>query len=84
MPFIESKKIQLLHLRQDAIIDGEILALDDKGRPFFQLWQGFDRAWYGGAVILHHPGLARFVNFFPRSFSFRAIANKTSLPSIRL
>jgi bifunctional non-homologous end joining protein LigD len=27
---------------QDAIVDGEIVALDDKGRPSFQFRQGFD------------------------------------------
>ena len=27
---------------QDATIDGEIVALDDKGRPSFQLLEGFD------------------------------------------
>ena len=27
---------------QDAVIDGEIVALDDKGRSSFQLLQGFD------------------------------------------
>jgi bifunctional non-homologous end joining protein LigD len=27
---------------QDAILDGEIVALDDKRRPSFQLLQGFD------------------------------------------
>src|SRR6202023_1387053 len=27
---------------QDAVIDGEIVALDDKGRSSFQLSQGFD------------------------------------------
>ena len=27
---------------QDAVLDGEIVALDDKGRPSFQLLQGFD------------------------------------------
>jgi bifunctional non-homologous end joining protein LigD len=34
---------------QDAVIDGEIVALDDKGRSSFQLLQGFDMGFSASA-----------------------------------
>ncbi len=39
---------------QDAVIDGEIVALDDRGRSSFQLLQGFDRALCGRQLSSTH------------------------------
>ena len=38
---------------QDAVIDGEIVALDDKGRSSFQLLQGFDMGLARPPIIFY-------------------------------
>jgi bifunctional non-homologous end joining protein LigD len=44
---------------QDAIIDGEIVALDDKGRSSFQLLQGFDMGMVRPPVVFYAFDLLR-------------------------
>jgi ATP-dependent DNA ligase len=44
---------------QDAIIDGEIVALDDKGRSSFQLLQGFDMGLARPPIIFYAFDLLR-------------------------
>src|ERR1700760_1305664 len=44
---------------QDAIIDGEIVALDDKGRPSFQLLQGFEMGMVRPPIVFYVFDLLR-------------------------
>jgi bifunctional non-homologous end joining protein LigD len=44
---------------QDAVIDGEIVALDDKGRSSFQLLQGFDMGLVRPPIIFYAFDLLR-------------------------
>ena len=44
---------------QDAIFDGEIVALDDKGRPSFQLLQGFDMGLVRSPIVFYAFDLLR-------------------------
>jgi bifunctional non-homologous end joining protein LigD len=44
---------------QDAIIDGEIVALDEKGRSSFQLLQGFDMGQERPPIVLYAFDLLR-------------------------
>ena len=44
---------------QDAIIDGEIVALDDKGRPSFQFLQGFDMGLVRPPIVFYAFDLLR-------------------------
>ena len=44
---------------QDAIIDGEIVALDDKGRSSFQLLQGFDMGQEKPPIVYYAFDLLR-------------------------
>ena len=44
---------------QDAIIDGEIVALDDKGRSSFQLLQGFDMGLVRPPIVFYAFDLLR-------------------------
>jgi bifunctional non-homologous end joining protein LigD len=44
---------------QDAIIDGEIVALDEKGRSSFQLLQGFDMGQERPPIVFYAFDLLR-------------------------
>jgi bifunctional non-homologous end joining protein LigD len=44
---------------QDAVIDGEIVAVDDKGRPSFQLLQGFDMGLVRPPIVFYAFDLLR-------------------------
>jgi len=44
---------------QDAVIDGEIVALDGKGRPSFQLLQGFDMGLVRPPIVFYAFDLLR-------------------------
>jgi bifunctional non-homologous end joining protein LigD len=44
---------------QDAVIDGEIVALDDKGRPSFQLLQGFEMGMVRPPIVFYVFDLLR-------------------------
>jgi bifunctional non-homologous end joining protein LigD len=44
---------------QDVIIDGEIVALDDRGRPSFQLLQGFDMGLVRPPIVFYAFDLLR-------------------------
>jgi bifunctional non-homologous end joining protein LigD len=44
---------------QDVILDGEIVALDDKGRPSFQLLQGFDMGLVRPPIVFYAFDLLR-------------------------
>jgi bifunctional non-homologous end joining protein LigD len=44
---------------QDAVIDGEIVALDDKGRSSFQLLQGFDKGMVRPPIAFYAFDLLR-------------------------
>jgi bifunctional non-homologous end joining protein LigD len=44
---------------RDAIIDGEIVALDDRGRPSFQLLQGFDMGLVRPPIVFYAFDLLR-------------------------
>src|ERR1700760_4745685 len=43
----------------DAVIDGEIVALDDKGRPSFQLLQGYDMGMARPPIVFYAFDLLR-------------------------
>jgi bifunctional non-homologous end joining protein LigD len=44
---------------QDAVIDGEIVALDDRGRSSFQLLQGFDMGLVRPPIVFYAFDLLR-------------------------
>src|SRR5262249_42165191 len=45
-PIVDS----LQHLGHEAVLDGEVVVLDDKGKPQFQLLQGYQKARQGTLV----------------------------------
>ena len=53
-----ASSIAALHI-QDAIIDGEIVALDDRGRPSFQLLQGYDMGLVRPPIVFYAFDLLR-------------------------
>jgi bifunctional non-homologous end joining protein LigD len=44
---------------QDVVLDGEVVALDDKGRPSFQLLQGFDMRLVRPPIVFYAFDLLR-------------------------
>jgi bifunctional non-homologous end joining protein LigD len=44
---------------QDVILDGEIVALDDRGRPSFQVLQGFDMGLVRPSIVFYAFDLLR-------------------------
>jgi bifunctional non-homologous end joining protein LigD len=44
---------------QDVVIDGEIVALDDRGRPSFQLLQGYDMGLVRPPIVFYAFDLLR-------------------------
>jgi bifunctional non-homologous end joining protein LigD len=57
-PEVKDSSIAALDI-QDAIIDGEIVALDEKGRSSFQLLQGFDMGQERPPIVLYAFDLLR-------------------------
>jgi bifunctional non-homologous end joining protein LigD len=57
--FPEAKDAVAALAVQDAIIDGEIVALDDKGRSSFQLLQGYDAGLVRPPIIFYAFDLLR-------------------------
>ncbi len=74
---------------QDAIIDGEIVALDDKGRSSFQLLQGFDMGLVRPPIVFYAFDLLRLNGQDLRGLPVEerkaklAALLKTRLPAIR-
>jgi bifunctional non-homologous end joining protein LigD len=54
-----TSSIAALDVQDDAIINGEIVALDDKGRPSFQLLQGFDMGMVRPPIVFYAFDLLR-------------------------
>jgi bifunctional non-homologous end joining protein LigD len=53
-----TSSIAALHV-QDLIVDGEVVALDDKGRPSFQLLQGYDMGLVRPPIVFYAFDLLR-------------------------
>jgi bifunctional non-homologous end joining protein LigD len=63
---------------QDAVIDGEIVALDEKGRSSFQLLQGFDMGHERPAIVYYAFDLLRLNGKDLRSFIYRSKSERRS------
>ena len=61
---------------QDAIIDGEIVALDEKGRSSFQLLQGFDMGQERPPIVFYAFDLLRLNGKRPSRFTDRRTEGK--------